>query len=180
MIKRGIVVWITGLSGAGKTTIAQKILKRLDFRKPIHLDGDELRDILSIKNTKTFTKNNRNKIGRIYAKLAKYLSDQGHFVIISVMALNKSVFLWNRKNIRNYFEVYLKVPKNELLKRDPKGIYRKFKMGKVKYISGFDIAYDEPHKPDLIIKWKKDLTIDRISNKIFIKINEKYPCNSKM
>ena len=95
MKKKGIVIWLTGLSGAGKTTISLQILKQLQIRNPIHLDGDKLRDILSIRKENTFTKNNRNKIGMIYSKLSKYLSDQGHFVVTSVMALNKSVFTWN-------------------------------------------------------------------------------------
>jgi cytidine diphosphoramidate kinase len=179
MKKKGIVIWLTGLSGAGKTTISLQILKQLQIRNPIHLDGDKLRDILSIRKENTFTKNNRNKIGMIYSKLSKYLSDQGHFVVTSVMALNKSVFTWNKRNIKNYFEVYLKVPKYELINRDPKGIYKKFKKGEVKNISGFDIPYDKPHKPDMIIVWNKDLTIRKISDKILNKINEKYPSKSK-
>lgn len=179
MKKNGIVIWITGLSGAGKTTVSLQILKEIKKRNPIHLDGDILRDILSIRKENTFTKSSRNKIGIIYSKLSKYLSDQGHLVVTSVMALNKSVFIWNRKNIRNYFEIYLKVPKQELLKRDPKGIYKKFKKGEVKYISGFDISYDEPHKPDMTINWNKNLTVKKISKKILNKINEKYPSNPK-
>ena len=111
--------------------------------------------------------------------MSKYLADQGHLVIISVMALDKSVFEWNRKNIKNYFEVYLKVSKRELVKRDPKGIYKKYKQGKVRYISGFDISYDEPYKPNLIIEWNKKLTIKKTSELILKKINEKYFSNSK-
>tara|TARA_B100002019_G_C21240165_1_gene585072 strand:+ start:842 stop:1411 length:570 start_codon:yes stop_codon:yes gene_type:complete len=179
MIKKGIVIWITGLSGAGKTTISKKMFLYLKEKNPIHLDGDNLRDILSIRHKKTFTKKSRNKIGLLYSKMSKYLADQGHLVIISVMALDKSVFEWNRKNIKNYFEVYLKVSKRELVKRDPKGIYKKYKQGKVRYISGFDISYDEPYKPNLIIEWNKKLTIKKTSELILKKINEKYFSNSK-
>ena len=104
------VIWITGLSGAGKTTIARLLLKKIKKFKPIHLDGDKLRDILSITNKNTFTKKDRIKIGLIYSKLSKYLYDQGHLVIVSVMALNSKTFNWNKKYIKNYFEIFLDVP----------------------------------------------------------------------
>ena len=102
MNKKGLVVWITGLSGSGKTTIAKKIIRKLKVHKPIHLDGDDLREILNIKGKTTFSKKNREKIGLIYSKFANYLANQGNFVIVSVMALNNSTFYWNKKNIKNF------------------------------------------------------------------------------
>jgi len=171
MKKKGLVVWITGLSGAGKTTVAKKIVDNLKRYKPIHLDGDELREILTIKDKVSYSKKNREKIGLIYAKFANYIAKQGNFVIVSVMALNNTVFKWNRKNIKNYFEVYLKVPNLELIKRDPKGIYKSFNKGKLKNISGFDISFDVPKKPHLKIDWKQNKSANYIAKHIIKKIN---------
>ena len=172
MNKKGLVVWITGLSGSGKTTIAKKIVRKLKVHKPIHLDGDDLREILDIKGKTTYSKKSREKIGLIYSKFANYLANQGNFVVVSVMALNNSTFYWNKKNIKNYFEIYLDVPNNELVKRDPKGIYKNFKKGIIKNISGFDISFDEPKKPDLKIDWKKTKKTSDIVKTILQKIDK--------
>ena len=88
------------------------------------------------------------------------------------MALNNSTFYWNKKNIKNYFEIYLEVPNNELMKRDPKGIYKNFKKGIIKNISGFDIPFDEPKKPDLKIDWKKTKKLGDMVKKILQKIDK--------
>lgn len=171
MSKKGLVVWITGLSGSGKTTVAKKITSKLKKHNPIHLDGDDLREILNIKGKATYSKKNREKIGLIYSKFANYIAKQGNFVIVSVMALNNSTFIWNKKNIKNYFEVYLNVPTQELIKRDPKGIYKRYQKGKIKNISGFDISFDEPKKPHLKLNWKKGKSADYIAKEIIKKID---------
>ena len=164
------VVWITGLSGAGKTTIARLLLKKIKKFKPVHLDGDKLRDILSITNKNTFSKKDRIKIGLIYSKLSKYLYDQGHLVIVSVMALNSKTFNWNKKYIKNYFEIYLDVPIDELQKRDPKGIYKNFSKGLISNVAGLDLKFDKPKKPNLKIIWKPHMKPEQIVKKIFSKI----------
>ena len=166
------VVWITGLSGAGKTTIARLLLKKIKKFKPIHLDGDELRDILSITNKNTFSKKDRIKIGLIYTKLSKYLYDQGHLVIVSVMALNSKTFNWNKKYIKNYFEIFLDVPIYELQKRDPKGIYKKFSKGLISNVAGLDLKFEKPKKPNLKIIWKPDMKPEQIVKKIFSKVSK--------
>ena len=171
MNKKGLVVWITGLSGSGKTTVAKKIIGKLKKHNPIHLDGDDLREILNIKGKTTYSKKNREKIGLIYSKFANYIAKQGNFVIVSVMALNNSTFIWNEKNIKNYFEVYLNVPNQELIKRDPKGIYKSYSKGKIKNISGFDISFDEPKKSHLKLNWDKGKSADYIAKEIIKKID---------
>ena len=96
------VIWITGLSGSGKTTISKILKKKISAfnNRVIHLDGDELRNCAStiiIKNS--FSKTYRKKIGLFYAKLANIIANQNYIVIISVMALQKEVHLWNKKYI---------------------------------------------------------------------------------
>ena len=163
------VVWITGLSGAGKTTIARLLLKKIKKFKPIHLDGDELRDILSITNKNTFSKKDRIKIGLIYSKLSKYLYDQGHLVIVSVMALNSKTFNWNKKYIKNYFEIFLDVPIYELQKRDPKGMYIKARNGEISNFTGISSPYESPENPEIHIINNK-ISLDDASNKIHLSV----------
>ena len=81
------------------------------------------------------------------------------------MALIKSVQT-EYKKIRNSKDVFLDVPLKELIKRDPKGLYKSFFQKKIKNMVGLDITYDKPLKPTLIIKWNKNLTAFKISKKI--------------
>ena len=172
IIKKPLVLWITGLSGAGKTTIAKLLFKKIAKNNPIHLDGDKLRKILSINKKNTFSNQDRIKIGLIYSKLAKYLYDQGNIVIVSVMALNSKTFKWNKNKIKNYFEVFIDVPIAELVKRDPKGLYKKYRKGLIKNVAGLDLKFDKPTKSDLRIIWKPKLKPEQIVNKIIMKLSK--------
>ena len=168
-IKSG-VIWITGLSGSGKTTIASLLYKKMKekFSNIKLFDGDKLRKKLRINNTNnSFTYASRKKIGLKYSKICKKYENKNFLVIISVMALISSVNKWNKKNFKNYFDVYLKVPLYELKKRDPKKLYRKYYLKKVSNVAGLDLNYNEPLKPKVKITWKKNLTANKITNIIF-------------
>ena len=94
------VLWITGLSGSGKSTIAKMVLKELKKKniKAIHLDGDELRNTLSsIPIPNSFKREQRKNIGLFYSKLSYYIASQNNIVITSVIALQKEVLMWNKK-----------------------------------------------------------------------------------
>ncbi|WP_440677309.1 adenylyl-sulfate kinase [Candidatus Pelagibacter sp. HIMB1587] len=169
------VIWITGLSGSGKTTISRILKKKLSllYKKVIHLDGDELRACAStIIKKDSFHRNDRKNIGLFYSKLAKHLAKQNFIVIMSVMALQREVQNWNKVNIPHFYDVMLDVPINELKLRDPKGIYKKYSEGKIKNLYGLDLQYDKPKKPWMNVKWSKRLNkkliVERIMNK-FIK-----------
>lgn len=166
------VIWITGLSGSGKTTISKILKKKISaiYERVVHLDGDELRKCASTIITKnSFSSNDRKRIGLFYSKLAKKIANQNFVVIISVMALQKEVHIWNKKNIPNYYDVMLDVPIKELKLRDPKGIYKKYNQGKIKNLYGLDLQYDKIKKPWINIKWSKKLTKQLIVNLIFRK-----------
>jgi adenylylsulfate kinase-like enzyme len=155
------VLWITGLSGSGKTTIAKMLNNHLKkkYSKVIWLDGDQLRKKLKLfHNKNTFSFNFRIKLGKKYSKIARSYEKKGFFVIISVMALSKEVFKFNRRYIKNYHEIYLNIPLSELKTRDPKKIYRNFQLGKIKNVAGLDVKFDKPRKPSLVINWKKGMS----------------------
>ena len=120
-----MVIWITGLSGAGKTTFAVglKTILRERSSQIISLDGDQLREILQSSDTENYTRLKRLSLAKSYSGLAKALSEQGFIVIISTISLFKEVHTWNRKNLTPYIEIFLNSPMETLRKRDQKGLY---------------------------------------------------------
>ena len=167
----GQVIWITGLSGSGKTTIAEAICPR--FKElglsPIILDGDILREIFTgtNKNKASYDRNERIDLSRKYGLLCKNLSWQGFTVIIATVSMFDEVYAWNRKNLPNYFEVYLNVPLSELKRRDPKNIYKRFNTGAIRNVAGLDLSVDQPKDADLIIDFAEGYTIEEIVDDIF-------------
>ena len=162
-IKKGICYWITGLSGSGKSTLSSSLAEniRKQHKNLVLLDGDKLRLIF---NSQSFNNADRLNLSYQYAQATKMLLDQGINVIISVMALFHEVHLWNRKNISNYVEVFLDVPLHELERRDPKGLYQKYKKGQIKNMVGLDIKAEFPKNPDFHFKWEKTQKLENIRN----------------
>ncbi len=154
----GQVIWITGLSGAGKTTVAAALDQCLRERGliPILLDGDILRNLFKSTDEigKTYNREARIKLALKYAHLCKTLSSQGFTVIIATISMYNEVYAWNRTNLPNYFEIYLKVPLKELRRRDPKKIYQRYDAGDLSDVAGLDLAVDEPLEPHVILDFE--------------------------
>lgn len=151
MLQDGVLYWITGLSGSGKTTIGNRLYYELKKKKKnvLLLDGDLLKDIVS--DSVGYTGEERKKRAIKYAKLCKMLTDQGMIVICCTIAMYEEVRQWNRKNNKGYIEVFLDVPLKILQQRDQKGLYSKQKDGKVNNLVGIDISVDFPKAPDITI-----------------------------
>jgi cytidine diphosphoramidate kinase len=145
--KLGRVIWITGLSGAGKSTVGQRVAGALWAKgKPaVFLDGDRLRSVLGA-GSDGFDAGDRRKLAFVYARLCRELADQGLDVVCATVSMFHEIRRWNRAEIPTYLEVYLKVPLDELRRRDPKGHYAKNDA-----LVGVHIAAEEPENPDLII-----------------------------
>ena len=160
-------LWITGLSAAGKTTVAAKIYEYLNKRYDniISLDGDELRRIFQMSSA-SYARDDRIKLGLTYSRLVKELTSQDFFVIIAVIGLYDEIHLWNNENISPYFDVVLNVPMHELEKRDPKGLYMRFRKGMVKNVAGLDFKVDFPSSPFCNIDWDKSLDPESMSANI--------------
>ena len=159
----GVVVWITGLSGAGKTTVAYELVRRLRIqgKSVVMLDGDELRNVFGAVAAKA---QNHGREGRLalamqYAHLCRLIAAQGFTVVIATISLFREVHTWNRANLPGYFEVYLKVPLEELRRRDPKGIYRRFDNGELTNVAGLDLPIDEPDAADWIVDFVPERTV---------------------
>lgn len=148
---KGVLYWITGLSGAGKTTIGNYLYYVLKQRQDnvILLDGDILKTIVA--DSCSYTIEDRHNRAFKYARLCKTLTDQGMVVICCTIAMFDDVRQWNRDNNRGYVEVFLDVPMDVLKKRDQKGLYSSVAKGQVKNLSGVDLNVEFPKNPDITI-----------------------------
>lgn len=160
----GCVIWITGLSGAGKSSVAHSLSDRINKfydQLPVMIDGDVMRYVLSDKLG--YSIEDRIYLAGVYGRLCQQLCLQGNIVICSTISLFNDVHRWNRENIQNYVEVYLRVPQEELIRRDRKGIYTQDRD-----IVGVSQDAEVPLNPDIIIenhgKTSIDIAVDVIMN----------------
>ena len=167
------VYWITGLSGAGKTTLSKAFYKLLKSKNlpVILLDGDDLREIFG-RASISFDNHNREariELAMKYSRLCKLLSSQGFIVIIATISLFHEVHTWNRSNIPKYFEVYLNIPIDELRKRDPKNIYKRFDKGELKFVAGLDLTVDKPNNADWVVDFERISSPNSLANELLIR-----------
>jgi len=145
-----MVIWILGLSGSGKSYISKKLQKKLK-KNFIIIDGDVVRKIF--ENDLGHTKKDRKKNANRISKLVAYLSNNGCNIIVPVLSLFPEWLKWNRKKIKNYYEVFIDVPLDKLIKRNSKQIYKKNKKIN-KNVVGLDIKFPKPKNSDLILENK--------------------------
>ena len=105
-----------------------------------------------------------------YCRLCKLLSDQGFLVIIATISMFKEVYAWNRENLPDYFEVYMKASLDELRRRDPKGIYKGHLAGEIHNVAGMDLEIDVPENPHILLQWSNGRTEESMFNELLKKI----------
>lgn len=162
----GTVYWITGLSGAGKTTIgdAVSVLLKQAGRPTVRLDGDALRQVFG--EADRHDRQSRLSLAQRYAGLCRLFSEQGLDVVCSTISLFREVHHWNRENIRHYVEVFLDVDADILRRRDPKGIYRRAGDGTIRDVAGLDLAVELPEAPDLTIRNDGGTSPEQVARRI--------------
>lgn len=149
--QKGAVLWFTGLSGAGKSTIADGIERRLHAKRKltILLDGDNVR--LGLNRDLGFTEGDRVENLRRVAEVARLMVDAGLIVLCSFI----SPFAADRAMVRErlagtpFFEIFVDAPLDICEHRDPKGLYAKARRGEIRNFTGVDSAYERPAAPDL-------------------------------
>ena len=150
--KTGQVLWLTGLSGAGKSTVANQLKTRFDEHgiRSMILDGDEVRAFF--ENDLGYSEKDRTFNVKRIAFGAKLISDLGVHAIVANIAPYAEVRQFIRNKIPTYIEIYLDVSLEEARKRDVKGHYGKYDRGELKSVSGLDDRYDVPTSPHLVLK----------------------------
>ena len=171
MAKKGIVIWLTGLSGAGKTTIAKELsieLIKSGYQVEV-LDGDEVRETLS--HGLGFTKVDRDTNIRRIGFVARLLARNG----VAVITATISPFRASREAVRqavasdgaHFIEVFIRCPINILTERDGKGLYRKAMTGEIKNFTGISDPYEEPVKPEIVVDSSTQTIDESVENILF-------------
>ncbi|KIN35831.1 adenylyl-sulfate kinase [Bacillus subtilis] len=171
---KSCVLWFTGLSGSGKSVLANAVDEKL-YRKGIQsyvLDGDNIRHGLN-KDLGFQTGDRIENIRRI-GEVAKLFVDSGQMILTAFI----SPFREDRYMVRalfpkgEFFEIYVKCPLHVCEQRDPKGLYKKARNGKIKHFTGIDSPYEAPLSPDFIIESDQtsisdgaDLIINALQNR---------------
>lgn len=149
-----MVIWIVGLSGAGKTTIGKAVYEKWRQQVPntVLLDGDQLRQVFAHDNQRTdYTIEGRRVNAQRAMGLCQLLDSQGINVVCCLLSIFESHRQQNRANLSRYFEVFVDVPMTELIARDDKGLYQSAVSGETQNVVGVDIPFEQPKTPDLII-----------------------------
>lgn len=144
-----MVVWITGLSGSGKSTIANEVYKQLKSENinTVLLDGDIIREALN--HSYGYTLEERLKGARQVHGLCKMLENEGMIVVCATMSLFHSIQKLNKEIFTQYLEVFLDVSIDELYKRDKNQLYSRAKNGLEKNVVGIDLISEYPLHPTL-------------------------------
>lgn len=150
--QKGIVLWMYGLSGSGKSTIAAALEQSLhdEGRFVIILDGDNFRH--GLNSDLGFSDEDRHENVRRVAEVAKMLADQGVIVLVSVITPKEALRTLAREIIGDSFlEIFVRASYAACAERDPKGLYAKVAAGKIKQFTGKDSGFEEPEAADLVI-----------------------------
>ncbi|MDF5722457.1 MAG: adenylyl-sulfate kinase [Rhizonema sp. PD37] len=147
--QRGVTIWFTGLSGAGKTTIAQFLAEHLRKQKykVELLDGDIVRQNLT--KGLGFSKEARDENIRSIGFVANLLTRNDVIVIVSAISPYREIRDEVRQQIRDFVEVYVNAPLSVCEKRDVKGLYKKARSGEIKGFTGIDDPYEPPLNPEV-------------------------------
>lgn len=166
-----MVIWITGLSASGKTTLATTFFENYKKKIPnlVLLDGDIIRDLFG--NNLGYTVDDRIKqINRIQ-KLSLFLEKQSIVVVVAVLYSDKNSLAENKNIFNDYMEIYLKGTIEQLKNREFKNLYKDAHEGKITNVVGVDIPWIEPENPDIIFNLSENLSPNEMSKILFKKLN---------
>ncbi|MFC0272551.1 adenylyl-sulfate kinase [Metabacillus herbersteinensis] len=173
---KSAVLWFTGLSSAGKSTLANAVEKRLYEQglRTYLLDGDNIRH--GINQDLGFSPGDRKENIRRIGELSKLFVDAGMIVITAFI----SPFRQDRNLARSvleekeFIEVYIKCSLDECEKRDPKGLYKKAKAGEIPEFTGISAPYEEPESPEIIIETDKQSITESVEQVLHYLVEKGY------
>ena len=164
---KGILFFVTGLAGSGKTSIAKKIKKEISqlYGPTIEVSGDNFRKIFKFNK---YTQKARNEYLMNYLVFAKLITDQKINLIFNLIGMYEKARRWNRKNIDNYVEIYIKANIYKIIKLKRKPIYLHNKRN----IIGLDIKPEFPKKPNIVIENDFNKNTDELAKELLKKIQK--------
>ena len=159
----GCTIWLTGLSGAGKSTIAQLLEKRLkEFGMKVEvLDGDIVRTHLS--KGLGFSREDRDTNIKRIAFVCSLLTRNGVISISAAISPYREVREWARREIGNFIEVYVDCPIEVCRQRDVKGLYKLADEGKIKNFTGVDDPYEKPEHAELVVETDRETVQESVA-----------------
>ncbi len=163
-MEKGLILWFTGLSGAGKSTISKVVAEKLKERgrKVEILDGDIVRENLS--KGLTFSKEDRDINIRRIGFVAHLLSRNGVVTITAAISPYKAIRNEVREMDDNFVEVYINAPLEVCEKRDVKGLYAKARAGEIKMFTGIDDPYEPPDNPEITCYTDKETLEESVNH----------------
>lgn len=170
--KEAFLIWITGLSGSGKTILGKKVYEALKkkYKNIIFLDGDDFREILG--NDLSHSQKDRLENAKRIHKMCKFLVSQNINVICATMSLYSEIHELNRKEIKTYFEVFIECNIHELIKRNQKELYSEALEGKRNDVVGINLSYDKPQNCELIIENSEKNNLEQKVKKVLNLVEE--------
>ena len=158
----GFVLWLTGLSGAGKSTVAAKLAPTLAERghRVELLDGDEVRTNLcqGLGFSRADRDTNIARIGYVAAKLSKH----GVAVLVAAISPYRQARDQVRANVEVFVEVHVAAPLDTCAERDPKGLYAKALAGEIKHFTGVSDPYEPPLEPEIVLHTETESADDSV------------------
>ncbi len=169
--QKGVTIWFTGLSGAGKTTINDALKLKLEERgvKFEVLDGDIVRTNLT--KGLTFSKEDRDTNVRRIGFVCDLLTRNGVVVLVAAISPYRAIREEVREKIGDFMEVYVSAPVEVCEARDVKGLYAKARTGEIKQFTGISDPYEPPTNPEVNCETHKE-TLDESVNKVIAKMEE--------
>jgi adenylylsulfate kinase len=171
MERKGFTLWFTGLSGSGKSTIAERVALKLERKGlPVEiLDGDVVRTHLS--KGLGFSREDRDENIKRVGFVCQILARNGVAAIASVISPYREAREHNRQKIKNFVEVYTRCPVEVCAERDLKGLYQKAQAGEIKGFTGVDDPYEPPLNPEVICKTDVE-SVEESVEKVIHKLEE--------
>ena len=149
-----MIVWLVGLSGAGKTTIGRALVERWRTIEPatVLIDGDEIRSLFDHNSSGSdYSIGGRRINAERIVNLSSWLDNQSINAVVNILCIFPDVLVENRLRFSGYLEVFVDVPMKQLEVRDPKGLYKGANSGFVKNVVGKDIPFPRPKQPHIVI-----------------------------
>ncbi len=171
--QKGVILWFTGLSGSGKSTVANEVAYKLHEMGHISyvLDGDNVRH--GLNKDLGFSPEDRNENIRRISEVANLFADSGIITITAFISPYRKLrdFCRELAGDGRFLEIFAKAPLDTCEERDPKGLYKKARDGVIKDFTGISAPYEEPETPEVIVNTDKE-TVEESADKVIKKLKE--------